>query len=81
MSDRLLALAGPGSGPTLSTKNLQEPTVNIRGLVSGSVTIITDGEPQTFDTNGNFDIVYSDWMMVVAEGDCKNLICMIRGKT
>lgn len=80
MTDRLLALAGPGSGPTISTKNLREPTVHIIGLINGTVVVHTDNVPQTFVENGVFELLLSDWMQVRAEGDCKKLICMIHGK-
>ena len=67
-----VALIGSGTGPWISTVELQRPELYISGLRSGTHVVLEQSSSptveSTFEQNGTFSVERAKWMRVRTEG-------------
>jgi hypothetical protein len=78
MPNKLIALVKAGTGPTLYTSDMEEISLQIKGLQPGEVvTASTSAVSLEYREAGIFEMPRCDWIIVSAIGECKTLICSI----
>lgn len=75
-----LILLGAADGPWCSVGNIKDPVLRIRGLVSGTITLVAKNDEteswMSFSENGDYDLPgKQDWLRAICT--CKSIVCIV----